>query len=60
MEGIKSDRPFWINQLQKEFVDDLRYDRNPTIKLQNEYIEMERGLVPSEILAIISILKKRS
>jgi DNA polymerase I len=58
MEGIKSDRPFWINQLQKEFVDDLRHDRNPTIKLQNAYIEMERGLVPSEILAIISILKK--
>jgi DNA polymerase elongation subunit (family B) len=30
MEGKKSDRPAWINQLQKEFVDDLRYDRNPT------------------------------
>ena len=58
MEGIKSDRPTWINQLQKEFVDDLRYGRNPTIKLQNAYIEMEKGLVPSELLAITTVLKK--
>jgi len=58
MEGIKSDRPFWINQLQKEFVDDLRYDKDPTIKLQNAYIEMERGLVHSDLLVITSTLKK--
>jgi DNA polymerase elongation subunit (family B) len=58
MEGKKSDRPIWINQLQKEFVDDIRYDRNPTIKLQNAYIEMERGLVSSDLLAITTVLKK--
>jgi DNA polymerase elongation subunit (family B) len=58
MEGKKSDRPIWINQLQKEFVDDLRYDRNPTIKLQNAYIKMERGLVSSDLLAITTVLKK--
>ena len=58
MEGIKSDRPLWINQLQKEFVEDLRYDRDPTIKLQNAYIEMEKGLVPSDLLAITTVLKK--
>jgi DNA polymerase elongation subunit (family B) len=58
MEGSKSDRPAWINQLQKEFVDDLRHDRNPTIKLRDAYIEMERGLVPYELLAITTVLKK--
>ena len=58
MEGIKSDRPTWINQLQKEFVDDLQMQYDPTIKLQNAYIEMEKGLVPSDLLAITTILKK--
>lgn len=58
IEGIKSDRPLWINQLQKEFVDDLRQDKDPTIKLQEAYVKMERGLVPSELLAINTTLKK--
>lgn len=58
MDGIKSDRPLWINQLQKEFVDDLRFDRDPTIKLQNAYIEMERGMVPPKLLAITTVLKR--
>jgi hypothetical protein len=31
---------------------------DPTIKLRNAYIEMERGLVPSELLAIRTVLKK--
>jgi DNA polymerase elongation subunit (family B) len=58
IEGIKSDRPHWINQLQKDFVDDLIDNRDPTIKLRKAYIEMERGLVPSELLAIRTVLKK--
>jgi DNA polymerase I len=58
IEGVKSDRPLWINQLQIDFVDDLRYDRDPTVKLRNAYIQMERGLVPSELLAIRTVLKK--
>jgi DNA polymerase elongation subunit (family B) len=28
IEGIKSDRPYWINQLQKDFVDDLMDNRS--------------------------------
>jgi len=28
LEGIKSDRPLWINQLQKDFVDDLKFERS--------------------------------
>jgi DNA polymerase elongation subunit (family B) len=58
IEGIKSDRPLWINQLQKYFVNDLKYDRNPTVKLQKSYIQMEKGLVPSELLAIKTTLKR--
>lgn len=58
IEGIKSDRPLWINRLQKDFVDDLKYNRKPTTRLQKSYIQMERGLVPSEILAINTTLKK--
>lgn len=58
IEGIKSDRPLWINQLQKDFVEDFRDNRNPTIKLQKAYIKMEKGLVPSELLVIRTTLKK--
>ena len=58
MEGIKSDRPLWINNLQKDFVDDLRYEKNPTIKLRNAYLDMEHGQVPIESLAIKTTLSK--
>ena len=58
IEGVKSDRPLWINQLQIDFVDDLRYNRDPTVKLQNAYIQMERGSVPSDLLSIRTVLKK--
>lgn len=47
-----------INQLQKEFVDELQYGKDPSIELQNAYIEMERGLVPSDLLAVTTVLKK--
>jgi DNA polymerase elongation subunit (family B) len=58
LEGIKSDRPPWINQLQQQFAEDLRQDRDPTIKLKEAYIQMENGQVPSELLAIRSTLNK--
>ena len=51
IEGIKSDRPIWINNLQKDFVDDIANDRNPTIKLKKAYIDMERGQVAPELLS---------
>ena len=58
MESIKSDRPACINKLQKEFVDDLRYDMDPTMELRDTHIVMERGLVSSDLFAITTILKK--
>jgi DNA polymerase I len=58
IEGIKSDRSLWINNLQKCFVDDMANDRDPTINLRKAYIDMERGQVPSELLVITSTLKK--
>jgi DNA polymerase I len=58
IEGIKSDRPIWINNLQKAFVDDITNDRNPTIKLKQAYIDMERGQVSPGLLAINTTLKK--
>jgi DNA polymerase I len=38
IEGIKSDRPLWINNLQKDFVDDIANDKDPTINLRKAYI----------------------
>ena len=58
IEGIKSDRPLWINQLQKDFVDDLRQDRDPTLKLKKAYEDMEKGIVAPELLEIKTTLKK--
>ncbi|MDF0680308.1 MAG: DNA polymerase domain-containing protein [Candidatus Nitrosocosmicus sp.] len=58
IEGKKSDRPKWINNLQKDFAEDLKYDRNPTIKLRKAYQDMEKGLVPHDLLAISLTLKQ--
>jgi DNA polymerase elongation subunit (family B) len=58
LEGKKSDRPPWINNLQREFVDDLKYDRNPAIQLRKAYQDMEKGDVPHELLAISLTLSK--
>lgn len=52
LEGKKSDRPVFINNLQKDFADDIKYERNPTIKLKQAYRNLEKGQVPSEQLAI--------
>jgi DNA polymerase, archaea type len=58
LEGIKSDRPSWINQLQKDFVDDLKDDSDPTVKLKKAYEDMEKGIVAPELLIISTTLKK--
>ena len=58
IEGAKSDRPLWINQLQKHFVDDLRQGRDPTMKLEKAYEDMEKGIVAPELLEIKTTLKK--
>lgn len=52
VEGIKSDRPMWINELQKNFVEDIQYGRNPILKIRQAYLEMEKGQVPPELLGI--------
>jgi len=44
--------------LQKEFADDLKNDKNPTLKLRNAYLDMEKGQVPHELLAISLTLSK--
>ncbi|WP_148686800.1 DNA polymerase domain-containing protein [Candidatus Nitrosocosmicus hydrocola] len=58
MEGKKSDRPQWINNLQRDFAEDLKYGRDPTVKLRKAYLDMEKGQVPHELLAISLTLSK--
>jgi DNA polymerase, archaea type len=58
IEGKKSDRPIWINNLQQEFVDDIKNNRNPTVKLRKAYLDMERGQIPIGNLAISTTLRK--
>ena len=57
-EGIKSDRPLWINLLQKGLVEDIKNDINTTINLKKAYLDMERGSVPADLLVVKSVLKK--
>jgi DNA polymerase, archaea type len=58
IEGIKSDRPLWINQLQKDFVDNLKFGRDPTAKLKKAYEDMEKGIVAPELLEVKTTLRK--
>jgi DNA polymerase, archaea type len=58
LEGVKSDRPLWINQLQRQLVEDLRHNVDPTVQLKKSYIQMETGQVSIELLAIRTTLNK--
>ncbi len=58
MEGIKADRPEWINRLQRQLADDLKNDRDPTINIRKEYRAMEEGSVSLDELSIKLVLKK--
>ena len=58
MEGIKSDRPPWIQKLEKQFAIDLKNNMNPTTNLQNEYRKMEEGQISIEDLQIKLVLQK--
>ena len=49
MEGIKSDRPPWIQKLEKQFALDLKNNINPIVNLQKEYRKMEEGQIPLKI-----------
>ena len=46
MEGIKSDRPPWIQKLERQFALDLKNEIDPTVNLRKEYRKMEEGQVP--------------
>jgi DNA polymerase, archaea type len=52
MEGIKSDRPSWINKIQRQLVDDIKNGANPILRIRNAYNEMVDGKVPLEDLRI--------
>ena len=58
MEGIKSDRPPWIQNLERQVALDLKNDIDPLTNLQKEYRRMEEGQVPLEELQIKLVLQK--
>ena len=58
MEGIKSDRPVWINKIEKQFAEDIKNGKDPTLNISNQYRAMQSELVPLEELLIKSILQK--
>lgn len=58
MEGIKKDRPVWINKIERQFAKDIKYGKDPTINIRNQYQAMEAGQVPLEELEINLTLTK--
>ena len=58
MEGIKNDRPIWINKIEKQFAEDIKNGKDPTLNISNQYRAMQSELVPLEELLIKSILQK--
>src|SRR4029079_13572759 len=37
MEGIKSDRPVWINKIERQFANDIKYGKDPIVNILTEY-----------------------
>ena len=58
MEGIKSDRPPWIQKLERQLALDLKNNIDPITNLQKEYRKMEEGQTPLEDLQIKLVLQK--
>ena len=58
MEGIKSDRPMWIQKVEKQFALDIKNNIDQTANLRKEYRRMEEGQVPLEELQIKLVLQK--
>ena len=58
MEGIKSDRPTWINNIERQFADDIKCGKDPTTKIREEYKRIEFNQVPLEDLEIKLTLAK--
>jgi len=58
MEGIKSDRPSWINKIERQFAEDIKYGKDPTVNIHREYEAMESGQVTLQELVIKLVLVK--
>jgi DNA polymerase, archaea type len=58
MEGIKSDRPKFIQEVFKEMINDIKKDINPIPKLKQSISELECRRVPADKLAISLVLNK--
>lgn len=58
MEGIKSDRPAWINKIERRLADDIKSGKDPTVNIRKEYEAMESAQGPLHELAIKLILAK--
>lgn len=41
MEGIKGDRPVWINKIEKQFAEDIKYSKDPVWHIGNQYKAMQ-------------------
>jgi hypothetical protein len=58
MEGIKSDRPPWINKIERQNVDDLKNGKDITLIIRKQYKAMVLGDVLLEELQIKQTLAK--
>jgi DNA polymerase elongation subunit (family B) len=58
MEGIKSDRPEFIQTVFKEMVEDIKNDKNPIPKLKQAFNELDLRQVPAEKLSLSLTLNK--
>ena len=58
MEGIKSDRPEFIQTVFREMINDIKNDINPIPKLKQAINELDSRQVPAEKLSISLILSK--
>ncbi len=58
MEGIKSDRPEFIQTTFRDMVKDIKNDVNPIPKLIQAFEEIDKRSVPKERLSISIVLKR--
>ena len=58
MEGIKGDRPVWINKIEKQFAEDIKNGKDPTVNICNQYRAMESRQVALDELLVKGTLQK--
>lgn len=59
MEGIRGDRPPWINKVQKQFANDIKNGNDRIVNIRKEYDAIESGQVSLEELEIKLTLAKK-